>query len=771
MGTNEQQAGGVQPGLEASQLGRSPLGESRGGQRIILSEDLPLTLLTAVAAAVVVTALGLDRQFALLGVVVAPLAADLVKNAVVTRGWGKRRILGLTALLAFLGSARDALAGTRTRATVARPQRPRSLSGVVATAALSSAFAVALVTSSELAHGKALAAGRPTTFFSATAAAVPVPADVTNPEVTNPGDTNPEGPNPDASHPGIRLALPKGIELEAEGPRGARLRFDVDAVDRRGRHRSVTCDPAEGTLVPIGVTTVRCRTSSLAGDIEAGSFKAAVQDTTKPRLVMPPDLMTTSSDEAGKRLRFRAVAQDAVDGDVPVTCRPQSGSLFPRGKTTVTCTATDRAGNNETASLVVQIDPRDGKTDTQPPVLELANLEREAASGAGVRVEFVALAKDAVDGDIAASCRPRSGSLFALGETTVRCMARDTAGNTSRSTLIVMVVDTASPSLRLPHDLTLEGTSAAGAAATFEAGGVDTVSGRLTPSCTPASGDVFALGTTLVRCSVVDRAGNRRKGSFRIAVVDTTPPEITTRGDQTVEAESAKGATVAYSASAVDIVDGTLQPSCSPPPGLFALTTTAVTCSAVDAHGNRATAAFRITVADRTPPVFDSPPNVTAEAESSRGADVSYTVRAVDSVSGTVRHSCTPAAGALFPIGTTTVTCTAVDAQGNRSQSQFPVTVRDTTGPVLRLPPDFTVNAAFDEQRKTWGYTLDHRVTAVDRVDGSVPYRCKPSSGTFVAVQAGDTRKVTVSCTASDTRGNQTSAAFTITIKGPDMIR
>lgn len=37
---------------------------------------------------------------------------------------------------------------------------------------------------------------------------------------------------------------------------------------------------------------------------------------------------------------------------------------------------------------------------------------------------------------------------------------------------------------------------------------------------------------------------------------------------------------------------------------------------------------------------------------------------------------CTPPSGSFFPIGTTTVTCTATDASGNQSTCAFPVTVR-----------------------------------------------------------------------------------------------
>jgi hypothetical protein len=49
-------------------------------------------------------------------------------------------------------------------------------------------------------------------------------------------------------------------------------------------------------------------------------------------------------------------AIDAVDGPVPVTCSPASGSLFPNlTATTVTCSAQDRSGNIATSSFTVNV--------------------------------------------------------------------------------------------------------------------------------------------------------------------------------------------------------------------------------------------------------------------------------------------------------------------------------------------------------------------------------------------------------------------------------
>jgi hypothetical protein len=58
------------------------------------------------------------------------------------------------------------------------------------------------------------------------------------------------------------------------------------------------------------------------------------------------------------RVVYVVTARDAVDGPVPVTCRPRSGSRFRIGRTVVTCSATDSSGNTRTARFAITVKPR-----------------------------------------------------------------------------------------------------------------------------------------------------------------------------------------------------------------------------------------------------------------------------------------------------------------------------------------------------------------------------------------------------------------------------
>ncbi|HEV2528541.1 MAG TPA: Ig-like domain-containing protein [Thermomicrobiales bacterium] len=97
-----------------------------------------------------------------------------------------------------------------------------------------------------------------------------------------------------------------------------------------------------------------------------------------------------------------------------------------------------------------------------------------------------------------------------------------------------------------------------------------------------------------------------------------------------------------------------------------------------------------VAVSDDTAPILTVPATpIGVEATSSAGASVPFSVTATDDVDDAddLTIACTtdgqPAvSGDVFPIGTTTVSCTATDTAGNSSAAKtFTITVRDTTGP------------------------------------------------------------------------------------------
>ena len=58
------------------------------------------------------------------------------------------------------------------------------------------------------------------------------------------------------------------------------------------------------------------------------------------------------------RVTYAVSAHDDVDGAVPVSCSPPSGSRFSRGRTDVTCSATDASANTQTARFTITVKRR-----------------------------------------------------------------------------------------------------------------------------------------------------------------------------------------------------------------------------------------------------------------------------------------------------------------------------------------------------------------------------------------------------------------------------
>ena len=415
--------------------------------------------------------------------------------------------------------------------------------------------------------------------------------------------------------------------------------------------------------------------SAITGSVIAEFTLTVVADSTPPVVTVPTDITTEATGPSGAAVSFTASANDLVDGAITPTCDHASGSTFPLSTTLVTCSATDAAGNTGSASFSVTV------VDTTAPFISgtPSNITKEATSAAGATATYTSpTANDLVSGSVAVTCSPASGSTFALGTTTVNCSASDAAGNTASSSFTVTVVDTTPPTLTLPGPTTAEATGPSGAAATYAASASDLVSGSVAVNCSPASGSTFGLGATTVNCSASDAAGNIASGSFTVTVVDTTPPTVTVPANITAEATGPSGAAVTFTATASDLVDGVIAPTCSPLSGsTFALDATmTVTCSATDAHGNTGSASFSVSVVDTTAPSVTVPANITTGPTGPLGANVTYSgASASDLVDGSVAVSCSPASGSLFVFGPTTVTCTATDAHSNSGSANFSVTV------------------------------------------------------------------------------------------------
>jgi HYR domain len=162
-------------------------------------------------------------------------------------------------------------------------------------------------------------------------------------------------------------------------------------------------------------------------------------------------------------------------------------------------------------------------------------------------------------------------------------------------------VENEPPVVEVPANITKEATGPGGATVDFTVDATDDD----TPGpvvCTSGSGAVFPIGTTSVSCSSIDSRGAEGTADFLITVRDSTPPGLTVPNGLSLTATGPAGASLSFAASAIDLVDGTIAPTCVPAPGaMIPVGSSVVTCSARDRANNLATASFSVIVSPGSP--------------------------------------------------------------------------------------------------------------------------------------------------------------------------
>jgi len=193
-------------------------------------------------------------------------------------------------------------------------------------------------------------------------------------------------------------------------------------------------------------------------------------------------------------------------------------------------------------------------------------------------------------------------------------------------------------------------------------------------TCNPSSGSMFLIGETQVVCST----NNGRTSSFMITVQDTTPPSITVPPNIEIDTIDAHGAPVNFDEVMVSDNVQVSESSCNMYSGnLFPIGDNIVNCTATDIFNNTSTESFTISVvSDVPPPVMDTPEYIALQANSKKGAYVTFpTITATDPLGILEQTSCNPKSNSFFNIGTTIVECKAKNMQEYVGTQTFSVTV------------------------------------------------------------------------------------------------
>src|SRR5829696_768814 len=401
-------------------------------------------------------------------------------------------------------------------------------------------------------------------------------------------------------------------------------------------------------------------------------------------------------------------------------------AIGEEGTANIVYQAEDKAGNSKKGEFVVKLDTTSPETRANPSPepndagwnsgdvtvnYKIDNKVKADDKSASHVNEIIYSAKGAQEIRDTPYNRKEPLVITKQGVTEIAYHAKDNAGNFEKEEHLTVEIDKTAPSVVLDSGPS-GSTNNDKPTFTFHGSDVFPDNSNLrffyrvdNEDWAKASGTSVALdehespedGKHTFYVKTTDEAGNEdATPAKRRFTVDTKEPKLELPGSITKEATSEEGAEVKYEVTATDKEPVNPHVSCSTESGLvspgdtFPMGTTTVTCKATDEAGNETIESFDLIIRDTTPPEISGvPSNITKEATESNGAHVNWTTPAAnDDVDGARKVQCSSRSGLssddVFPLGETTVSCSATDEASNKAESSFKITVRDTTKPAVK---------------------------------------------------------------------------------------
>jgi len=276
---------------------------------------------------------------------------------------------------------------------------------------------------------------------------------------------------------------------------------------------------------------------------------------------------------------------------------------------------------------------------------------------------------------------------------------------------------------------------------------------RLSSTADGSGGDGWTLrpllsgnaGLAIFSSNATNLAGDGQSGTFVVEpLAFGEPPAINTPDGLTIEATSGYDTPLEYDVSATDPEDGEVPVSCTPGQGgEYPLGPVEVTCTATDSDGLTGTGSFVVTFVDTTAPVMQLEP-ITAVPNGPDGTRMGWDTHPTDNADWYPDVVCEPESFSdfVFPIGDTTVTCTATDDSGNSSTGSFVVHVL-SVAELLRQAQAYLVEIGVEPTlRKSLTSDLETAARAAER--GKDPATCSAIAEYQEHVRAQSGKKLSV---------------------------
>jgi len=543
-------------------------------------------------------------------------------------------------------------------------------------------------------------------------------------------------------------------------------------------------DPNASGFYPVGTTEVTYTYSDTLGQEFTCTFSVTVNDEEDPTITCP-DNVTIEVDFGVDNADvddFEAVAEDNCDIASVENSYNDGGAdasdNYPTGTTVVTFTATDDSGNTATCQASVTI-----TSDDVPPINAVCDdvtVDLDEDGNASVDATDLDGGSTGGAGDLTFTVNGQTSVSFGCGDVganELTLTVTDDLDFSETCTATVTVEDNINPTVTCEAEVTQMVANPAD-----EEVFVDVPAATADSNCDIVSfendynnggadaSDVYSVGTTVITYTAIDENGNEADCQTTV-VVEPDLSIVALCQDASVSLDEDGNASV----NAVDLDNGSfggdgalsfsINGSASIDFGCDDVGTVGVDLIVSDAAGNSEACAVEITISDDIAPTVSCQSLVNTIVDNVGDTDVF-----VDIPEATATSNCPPVdiendfndggadASDVYEVGTTVVTFTATDANGNESTCQTTVIVvaDDSIIPVCA-----DVSAELDEDGNASVDAIDLDGGSFGG-DGDLSFSVDGSSS--VSFDCDDVGANTVVLTVTDDDGNSETCESTVTI-------
>lgn len=515
---------------------------------------------------------------------------------------------------------------------------------------------------------------------------------------------------------------------------------------------------AASTTTGSGVITVTLTASDASNNTATCTLSLNRIDNSSPIITCPQNQFLTFGPTCSVALPAYSLA--SVSDNCSTTTQGQSpaaGTLLTAEINQITLSAND-GFNTAICNFTVFVEDV-----TSPVIICPTNQTLSLGTGCSATLPFYNPVSNTDNCFVPTFTQAPAGNtiLTGAGTTTVVLTASDIKNNTSSCSFTVNRTDNVPPTITCPSTQTLIlGTTCSVALPGYSPTSV--ADNCNTPSVTqsPVSGTIISgIGSTTVTLTANDNAGSTATCSFTINKIDNASPTISCPAPQFLSLVGGCSVPLpAYSPAAMADNCGTPAVSQIPAAGtvLSGAGTSTVSLTVTDGNGNSTSCSFTVNRADATPPTITCPStqNILLNASCS-GTLAGYSPASVADNCTTPTVTQLPVSGTTVSgIGTTTVTLTANDGNGNTASCSFAVNRLDVNPPTVSCPATqtLTLGSACSVVLPAYSATASSDNCTPPTISQS-PAASSVLTGTGTA---------TVMLTATDVSGNTGTCSFTV---------